>query len=85
MMLLNFLYDQCIVIYFCDILSLNKMIVLDMQWFIDVFKKVIIVELYGVEGSYYRDFWFKFEKIGSLDEELFVYVWGVLYQQREVF
>lgn len=83
--LLNFLHDQRIVIHFCDTPSLNKMIVLDMQWLIDVFKKVITVEPYGVEGSHYRDLWLKLEKTGSLDEELLAHVWGALYQQKEVF
>ena len=83
--LLNFLHDQRIVIHFCDTPSLNKMVVLDMQWLIDVFKKVITVEPYGVEGSHYRDLWLKVEKTGRLDEELLAHVWGALYQQREVF
>ena len=83
--LLNFLHDQRIVIHFCDTPSLKEMVVLDMQWLVDVFKKVITVEPYGAEGSHHRDLWLKLEKTGILDEELLVHVWGALYQQREVF
>ncbi|XP_022797299.1 uncharacterized protein LOC111335609 [Stylophora pistillata] len=83
--LLNFLHDQRIVIHFDDTPSLNKMVVLDVQWLIDVFKRVITVEPYGVEGSHFEDLWLELEKTGILHEELLEHVWGTLYQQRETF
>ena len=41
--LLDFLHDQRILIHFSDTVELNKLVVLDPQWLIDVFKAVITV------------------------------------------
>ena len=41
--LLNFLHDQRILIHFGDTPELDKMVILDLQWLIDVFKKIITV------------------------------------------
>ncbi|KAK2548334.1 hypothetical protein P5673_031492 [Acropora cervicornis] len=38
---LDFLHDQRIVIHFDDNVELNKLVVLDPQWLIDVFKTVM--------------------------------------------
>ncbi|XP_022797300.1 uncharacterized protein LOC111335610 isoform X1 [Stylophora pistillata] len=81
--LMNYLHNQRIVIHFANTLSLNELVVLDIQWLIDVFKKVITVEPHGVEGSQCRERWLKFAKTGILDEELLEHLWGDLNKQKE--
>ena len=43
---LDFLHDQRILIHFGDTVELNKLVVLDPQWWIDIFKAVITVKRY---------------------------------------
>lgn len=50
-----------------------------------MFKKVIIIMLYDGKGREYKDLWIKLEKIGILDEKFFKYVWGFLYDYKEIF
>ena len=47
--LLNFLHDLRILIHFDDTAELNDLVVLDSQWLIDVFKRVITVKPYDWE------------------------------------
>ena len=49
--LLDFLHDQRILIHFDDTPELNKLVVLDPQWLIDVFKKVITVQSSDCHGK----------------------------------
>lgn len=81
--LMKFLHDQRILIHFDDTPTLCKIVVLDIQWLIDVFKKVITVEPYDGKGKQYRELWLKLEKTGILDEGLLEHVWGALYKQVE--
>ena len=81
--LLNFLHDQRILIHFDDSPELNKLVVLDPQWLIDVFKKVITVKRYDHEEQEFRDSWSKLEKTGIVEEKLLEHVWGPLLQQEE--
>ncbi|XP_078360425.1 uncharacterized protein LOC144644773 [Oculina patagonica] len=81
--LLDFLHDQRILIHFDDTPDLNKLVVLDAQWLIDVFKKVITVKRYDHEEREFKDLWHKLEKTGILEEELLEHVWGALLDQEE--
>ncbi len=83
MTLVRLLHDQRIIIHFDDSPNLNKMVVLDIQWLVDVFKKVIAIEPYKGKGKQYKDLWLKLEKTGILDEKLLEHVWGPLYDQKE--
>ncbi|XP_078380671.1 uncharacterized protein LOC144663555 isoform X1 [Oculina patagonica] len=83
MTLVRLLHDQRIIIHFDDTPNLNKMVVLDIQWLVDVFKKVITIEPYDGKGRAYKDLWLKLEKTGVLDEKLLEHVWGPLYDQKE--
>ncbi len=76
--LLNFLHDQRILIHFDDTPELNRLVVLDPQWMIDVFKKVITVKRYDHEEREFRELWRKLEKTGILQEELLTHVWSPL-------
>ncbi len=83
MTLVKFLHDQRVIIHFDDTPSLKNMVVLDIQWLIDVFKKVITIEPYDGKGKQYKELWLKLEKTGILDEDLLEHVWGPLYDQKE--
>lgn len=81
--LLNFLHDQRILIHFGDTPELNKMVILDLQWLIDVFKKIITVTPYRSNEKKFTKFWLKLETTGILDEKLLEHVWGPLFDNRE--
>ena len=81
--LLNFLHDQRILIHFDETPELNKLVVLDPQWLIDVFKKVITVKPYDHEEREYKDLWQNLEQTGILEEKLLEHVWGALLDQEE--
>jgi len=81
--LLNFLHDQRILIHFDDSPELNNLVVLDPQWLIDVFKKVITVKPYDYKERKFRELWCKLEATGILEEELIEHVWGPLYDHKE--
>ena len=81
--LLNFLHDQRILIHFDDTPELNKLVVLNPQWLIDVFKKVITVKPYDHEEREFKALWKKLEETGILEETLLEHVWGALLEQEE--
>ena len=80
--LLNFLHDKRILIHFDDTPELNELVVLDPQWLIDVFKKVITVKPYDHQGKEFTELWCKLENKGLLDEKLLEQVWGPLFDDR---
>ena len=81
--LLNFLHDQRILIHFDDTPELKKLVVLNPQWLIDVFKKVITVKPYDHEEREFKDLWQKLEETGILEQKLLEHVWGALLDQEE--
>ena len=83
MTMMKLLHDQRVIIHFRDTPKLTRMVVLDMQWLIDVFKKVITTELYDGKGN--QNLWLKLQRTGTLEEELLQHVWGPLYDQKETF
>ena len=80
--LLNFLHDKRILIHFDDTPELNELVVLDPQWLIDVFKKVITVKPYDRQSKKFTELWRKLENKGILDEKLLEQVWGPLFDDR---
>ena len=81
--MLNFLHDQRILIHFDDTPQLNRMVILDPQWLIDVFKEVITIRPYQSKERKYEEMWLKLETTGILKEELLQHVWGPLFNNRE--
>ena len=81
--MLNFLHDQRILIHFDDTQQLNRMVILDPQWLIDVFKEVITIRPYQSKERKYEQLWLKLERTGILKEELLQHVWGPLFDNRE--
>ena len=81
--LLNFLHDLRLLIHFDDTSELNDVVVLDPQWLIDIFKKVITVKPYDWKENQYVDLWSKLEREGILEEKLLKHVWSSLIPQTE--
>lgn len=83
--LLNFFHDQRILIHFDETAVLNNLVILDPQWLIDVFKKVITVQPYVHENKEVKERWHKLETTGILDESLLQRVWGPLIDHQDTF
>ena len=83
--LLNYLHDLRLLIHFDDTPELNDVVILDPQWLIDVFKKVITVTPYHWKEKQYVDLWCKLEKEGVLEEKLLKHVWSSLIPQTETY
>ena len=81
--LLNFLHDRRILIHFDNTPELNKMVILDPQWLIDIFKKIITITPYQSSERKFTRLWQKLEKTGILEEKLLQHVWGPLFDNRE--
>ena len=73
--LLNFLHDQRIVIHFRGSPELERMVILDPQWLVDVLKNVITVTRFKHTEHPVRDLWIKLEDTGILDEKLIDHAW----------
>ena len=83
--LLNFLHDKRILIHFSDTPELDKLVVLDPQWLIDVFKEVITVRPCNLKERKFEALWEKLENDGILEETLLEHVWAPLIDDRETF
>ncbi|XP_068687466.1 uncharacterized protein [Montipora foliosa] len=84
--LLDYLHDLRSIIHFDDSPELNKLVILDPQWLIDVFKKVITVQpAYQLTEKKLLDKWIKLETHGLLDEELLKHVWKSLSNDEETY
>ena len=81
--LLDFLHDQRILIHFNGTPGLERMVILDPQWLIDVFKMVITVKRYEHKDRKVEELWRKLEKTGILDANLLEHVWSSLFHNRE--
>ena len=81
--LLNFLHDQRVLIHFDDTPELSKMVVLDTQWLINVFKEVITIRPFDSKEKKFKELWFRLEKEGVLEEPLLEHVWGPLYREED--
>ena len=82
--LLNFLHDQRILIHFDDTPELMNMVILDPQWLIDLFRKVITVKPYDptADERYLEEMWTKLETDGILDDKLLQIVWSPLLKKE---
>ena len=82
---LDLLHDQRVLIHFDDTVELNKLVVLDPQWLIDVFKTVITVKRYDHQEEGFVDLWLKLEKKGILEEKLLQHAWGQIVEEHLTF
>ena len=82
--LINYLHDLRSLIHFDDSQDLNKLVILDPQWLIDVFKKVITVQpAHQCTEKKLLELWLKLEEEGILDENLLVHVWKPLLEDKD--
>ena len=81
--LMNYLHDIRSLIHYEDTVRLNTLVVLDPQWLVDVFKKVITVKPYDPQEKEFLHLWRKLESTGVLDENLVAHVWGPLFEDKE--
>ena len=82
---LDFLHDQRMIIHFDHTVELNKLVVLDPQWLIDVFKTVITVKRHDRMERGFKDLWLKLEREGILEEKLLKHMWGSLAKEHHTF
>ena len=83
--LLAFLHDQRVLIHFNETPELGNMVILDPQWLIDVFKKVITIKRYENTEETVEELWLKLEKTGILDERLLHRAWKPLFDSQETY
>ena len=81
--LMNYLHDLRSLIHFDDNVHLSKVVILDPQWLVDVFKKVITVRPYDRKEEKFFELWSKLESEGILDEQLLAHVWDPLFKDKE--
>ena len=74
---LSFLHDLRILIHFDDTPKLEDMVILDPQWLIDLFRKVITVKPYERKSDepQYKELWKKLQNKGVLEEQLIQVAW----------
>ena len=82
---IDFLHDQRILIHFDKTDELNKLVVLDLQWLIDIMKKVITIKRYDYGERNFKILWRKLENEGILEEKLLQHVWGSLIGKHTTF
>ena len=83
--MLNLLHDQRVLIHFDDTPELYKIVILDPQWLVDVFKKVITIPPFKKSKREHREQWKKLEKKGILEKKLLNDLWDPLFDTRENF
>ena len=83
--MLNLLHDQRILIHFDDTPELDKIVILDPQWLVDVFKKVITIPPFKKSKREHREQWKKLEEKGILEKRLLKDLWDPLFDTRENF
>ena len=81
--MMHFLHNQRILVHFDDTPQLNRMVILDPQWLINVFKEVITIGPYQSQKRKYEQMWLKLATTGILEEELLQHIWGPLFDNRE--
>ena len=81
--LLTFLHDKGIVIHFSDSPELERIVILDPQWLVDVLKNVITVRRFKHTEHPVKDLWIQLEETGILDEKLIDHAWRDLLDNEE--
>ena len=72
---INFLHDRHALLHFSTPPELDQLVVLDRQWLIGLFKRVITVQPHECQEPAYRDQWLELERDGILRLELVERQW----------
>ena len=83
--LINFLHDQRILIHFGENEALSKMVVLDPQWLVDVFKKIIAAKPHIPKGGELEALWSDFERTGVLHKRVIEFEWTPFCNSEDTF
>jgi len=84
--LMNYLHDLRSLVHFDDSPTLSKLVVLDPQWLIDLFKKVITVQPASeCKEEKFLQLWVKLEEEGILDEQLLRHMWKPFFGDRDTY
>lgn len=81
--LMTLLHDKRILVHFTDTPELNEMVILNLQWMIDVFKKVITIAPLESKEKGFRKLWHKLQEKGILEKKLLEHVWSPICLQEE--
>lgn len=74
--LMAMLHDQRIILHFTDTPELHEMVIINLQWLIDVFRKVITIVPYESREGKFEELWRKLETTGILEENLLEHMWN---------
>ena len=80
--IINYFHDRHVVLHFDDTSELDKIVVLDNQWLIDVFKMVITVRPLQDQVKGFEEHWTALEREGVLRYELVQHVWKHLTKNK---
>ena len=79
----DFFHDRHVALHYTDTPDLAKLVLLDAQWLIDIFKKVITVKPRECQSPQFRKYWRVLEREGVLHLELVEHVWKDLVTEKE--
>lgn len=74
--LMTLLHDQRILIHFTGTNDLDRMVILNLQWMIDVFREVITIKPYEGSERHFQKLWSKLERTGILEKTLLEHMWS---------
>ena len=81
--MINYFHDRHVVLHFIDTPELDRLVVLDAQWLIDICKMVITVKPWQCQKEAFRKHWQALEREGVLHIELVRHVWKDLIPEKE--
>ena len=79
----NFFHDRHVFLHFDEVPELDRLVLLDAQWLIDVFKQVITVKPYECHKKEFEKHWKTLEREGVLRKELVQHVWKDFITDKE--
>ena len=80
---LDFLHDQKVLINFKESPELERMVILNPQWLIDVLKEVITFKCFNRRDKSVQRHWLDFENSGIFERELLDHVWKRFIDDQE--
>ena len=81
--MINYFHDRHVVLHFSGTPELDRLVVLNAQWLIDICKMVITVTPLECQEEAFREHWQELERKGVLRIELVEHVWKDLIPEKE--
>ena len=79
----DFFHDRHVALHYTDTPDLAKLVLLDAQWLIDIFKEVITIKPWQCQEKEFEKHWQALEREGVLHLELVQHVWKDLIPEKE--